>query len=143
MARFAIGNEDAKKWDEEAVKKIFIQMLENTANDEKILSLQDSILSVDLYSSSINYLVDKYPVFESIKKDIADVIIARINNKALNNEFNATASIWRFKQLGEKDEKVVDNKSSDGTMSPNSSIEDIRKAFGLDELKNPMDESNE
>ena len=115
--RFKIGNEAALKWTEEKVSDIFAKMVENTKNDAKILCLQDAIMSVDLYSSSINYLIDKFPVFENIKKDIQDIIISRINTKVLNNEFNPTASIWRFKQLGEKDEKVIDNKSSDGSMA--------------------------
>jgi hypothetical protein len=56
-------------------------------------------------------LIDKFPVFESIKKDIADIIIARINKNALKGDFNPAASIWRMKQLGEKDTQYQEVKS--------------------------------
>lgn len=103
MAKFEIGNKAAEKWTEEEARNIFIQMLENTADDIDILSLQDAILSVNLYSSSLNYLIEKFPVFESIKNDIGDVIIARINRGGLKGDFNPTIVVWRSKQLGERD----------------------------------------
>ena len=45
---------------------------------------------------------------EYIKRDINDSIIRRINKGALKTTFNTTASIWRMKQLGEKDEQKTD-----------------------------------
>ena len=101
---FEIGNKLAEKWTQEETEKIMEQMRENTKNNENILCLQDAIHSVDLYRSGLDYLTDKFPVFGNIKKDIQEIIIGRVNRKALSNEFNATASIFRMKQCGEKDE---------------------------------------
>jgi hypothetical protein len=111
MAKFEVGNKAAEKWTEEEVHKLFNDMRAKAREDNAILSFQDAILSVDLYSSSTNYLIDKFPVFESIKKDIADIIIARINKNALKGDFNPAASIWRMKQLGEKDTQYQEVKS--------------------------------
>ena len=81
----------------------FQEMLENAMKDPEILCFQDACLSIGCRSTKIDYWVNKMPVFESYKKEIQNVIISRINNKALNNKFNATQSIWRQKQLGERD----------------------------------------
>lgn len=109
MAQFAIGNKEAEKWTEEEVRLIIEQMRTNATNDSKILCIQDAIHSVNLYSSAMTYFMDKFPVFANIKKDIQDVIVGRVNAKALNNEFNATASIWRMKQCGEEDKQGIDH----------------------------------
>ena len=109
MPKFAIGNKEAEKWSEEDVRLIIEQMRSNAENNEKILCLQDAIHSVNLYSSAMTYFMEKFHVFANIKKDIQEIITARINAKALSGEFNATASIWRMKQCGEKD--VVETKN--------------------------------
>lgn len=109
MAKFEIGNKEAEKWTEEDARIIIEQMRTNTVEDSKILCLQDAIHSVGLYRSGMDYLTDKFPVFGNIKKDIQEIITARVNAKALNSEFNATASIWRMKQCGEKD--IVETKN--------------------------------
>ena len=109
MAKFQIGNKEAEKWNEEDARLIIEQMRANANADDKILCLQDATHSVQLYSSGLNYLLDKFPVFEAIKKDIQSIVTSRVNAKALTGEFNATASIWRMKQCGEKD--VVETKN--------------------------------
>jgi len=112
MAKFEIGNKEAEIWDEEQVRKVFNQMVVNTIEDKDILSLQDAILSVNLYSSSINYLVEKFPVFETIKKDIQDIIVSRVNKGAIKGEFNPASSIWRMKQCGEVERSEIKNEGS-------------------------------
>ena len=138
--RFKDGNKAAEKWSEEEACAILEKMRENAKNDDDILSLQDAILSVELYTTSLNYIIDKFPVFENIKNDIKDIIISRINKKALKSDFNPTASIWRMKQLGEKDEKVVDNKSSDGSMTPKDNVN--YSNVSSETLKKFLDEAN-
>ena len=105
---FDIGNKAAEKWNEENVKELIENMRDNAKDDKEILCLQDAIHSVDLYSSGLNYLIKKFPVFESIKKDIEDLILARINKGALLGDFNPASGIWRMKQLGEKDTQHQD-----------------------------------
>ena len=108
--KFEIGNKVAEKWTEENVNELILKMRDLAAKDISILSFQDAILKVGLYSSGFNYLIDKFPVFESIKKDISDIIIARINKGGLEGDFNPTMCIWRSKQLGEKDQQYQEVK---------------------------------
>lgn len=114
MAQFEIGNKAALKWTEEEVRALFERMLLNARNNDDILCIQDAIMSVDLYMSSVNYLVEKFPVFESLKADINNVIISRINKGALTGQFNPTASIWRMKQSGEKDSSDINHQNNGG-----------------------------
>jgi len=109
MAKFQIGNKEAEKWTEEEARVTIEQMRANAIENDKILCLQDAIHSVDLYSSAMTYFMEKFPVFANIKKDIQEIVTSRVNTKALTGEFNATASIWRMKQCGEKD--VVETKN--------------------------------
>jgi len=105
--RFKIGDKAAEKWTEESTLELLVQMRNNSATDDKILCLQDAIHSVGLYGSGLDYLLEKFPIFVNIKKDIQDIIIARVNKRALQNDFNPASSIWRMKQLGEKDATEV------------------------------------
>ena len=114
MPKFAIGNKEAEKWTFEEVEKIMFQMLENAKTNKDILCLQDAIFSVNLYSSSLNYLLEIHPVFESIKKDIQDIIVARVNSGALKGDFVSTPAIWRMKQCGEKDESAINHQNNGG-----------------------------
>jgi len=115
--RFKIGNKAAQKNPKIVIRK-FKEMLENARNDKDILSFQDACASIKWRDSKCNYWASRLPVFATLKKDVQDTIIRRINKSTLEGDYNATASIWRMKQLGEKDEKTVDNKSSDGSMTP-------------------------
>lgn len=118
MAKFQIGNKEAEKWEEEDVRLIIEQMRTNAIKDDKILCLQDAIHSVNLYSSSMTYFMEKFPVFANIKKDIQEIVTSRVNSKALTGEFNATASIWRMKQCGEKDESAINHQNNGASFEP-------------------------
>jgi len=108
MAQFEIGNKAAEKWTEENAHHILKEMRKVAQEDNDCLSLQDAIHAVGLYSTGLNYLIEKFPVFENTKKDIENLILARINKQALKNQFNAASSIWRMKQLGEKEKSEQD-----------------------------------
>ena len=108
MPQFVIGNKDAEKWNEEESRKLFISIRE-LCTQSNVNSLQDAIIKAGYYSSGFYYLLDKFPVLESIKKDCLDIIVAGVNQSALDGTFNPTASIWRMKQCGEKD--VVETKN--------------------------------
>lgn len=133
MPKFRIGNKDAEKWTEKTVNELFTKMLENTSVSDDILCLQDAIKSVNLYRSSLDYLIEKFPVFGNIKKDIQNIIISRINEKALKGKFNPAASIWRFKQLGEVDKQEHDHRSGDGSMTPHIHLNYKGKDINLEE----------
>ena len=118
MAQFEIGNKAALKWTEDEVRSIFEKMLHNTIHNDDILCMQDAIMSVDLYRSSVDYLLDKFPVFGKIKEDVNDAIISRINKGALTGKFNPTASIWRMKQSGETDQQQINHQNNGGKFEP-------------------------
>ena len=59
------------------------QMIENTKKDDTILCYQDACISVGWRSSKIDYWLKKIPSFANLKKDIQDIIISRVNQKAL------------------------------------------------------------
>lgn len=101
---FQKGNKLASKSPAIVLRKLK-EMYSNSLNDSNILSFQDACFSVGWRPSKIAYWTKKLHVFELFKGDIQDAIISRINKGALKTDFNATASIWRMKQLGEKDQQ--------------------------------------
>lgn len=108
--QFKKGNKAAVKSPKIVIRK-FKEMLENAKTDRNILCFQDACLSIGWRSSKVDYWVNKISVFENIKKDIQDIITSRINKAALNGDFNPATSIWRMKQLGEKDTQYQEVKS--------------------------------
>jgi hypothetical protein len=104
-----IGNKFTQKWEYEDVLSRFEKSLENVLSDSDFLSIQYFIIDTGIPPTTFEYMVDKYDVLGDIKEMVKTVVIARINKKALKNECNATAAIWRFKQLGEKDERTNNN----------------------------------
>jgi len=133
--RFKIGNKAAEKWTEEEVYKLFEEMYVNVSEDDEILCFSDACLSVGYRDSHVDYFITKFPVFEIHKKDVKKRIVSRINKEALQNNYNPTASIWRMKQLGERDEKYIDqttqgdklNAVTINTMNPDGAQDLINK----------------
>jgi len=103
------GNKYAEKYSKEQAIDLFSKMIEDAKKNDECLSLEDAYLNLDVSNSTFYYLLDKFEVLGSYKKDLMAIIRARINRNALKNKYNATASIWRFKQLGEEDRQKVDN----------------------------------
>jgi len=118
MAQFEEGNNAAEKWTEEEATKMFQIIYDNAEADSNILCIQDAFLAIPMRGSTFYYLIEKFPVLDKFKKDIQDVIISRVNKEALRNKFNSTASIWRMKQLGERDEKSVDHTTGGDKFEP-------------------------
>jgi len=112
------GNKYTQKYNEEQATELFLQMLEFSKTD-KCLCVQDAFLYVDLPSSTFHHLINKFKVLERIKKDIDANIISKINKKGLEGDLNPTLSIWRMKQLGEKDrqETLQTNINYEGVIS--------------------------
>ena len=119
------GNKYAQKYTIDEAMEVFIQMLEFSKTDE-CLCIQDAFLHVELPSSTFYDLVSKYKVLENIKRDIMANIISRVNRSGLRGEFNPTASIWRMKQLGEKDKTEVQNTNVDVPLTKDE-IESYKK----------------
>jgi len=103
MPVFTENNKAAEKWTEEAAKAAFSDMLEYCRKDDDVFSLQQAYIDFGMHPATYYYLTNKFPVLEEYKKGMADIIIARINKGSIKGDYNPTASIWRSKQLGEKD----------------------------------------
>ena len=119
--RFEEGNKVAEKWTKESMLKIFEACYDFSAKDGEVVETEDSFyikpadaLSIydvtnfarkefNLPSRTFYDWAKKDPVLQDIKKDIHHLILARINRGALTTKQNPVASIWRMKQLGERD----------------------------------------
>jgi len=141
MARFELGNKDAEKWTEDVVRDYFDKMLANTKDEEQdILSIQDAIASVGLYRSSVDYLVNKFPVFGNLKKDLQDIIIARINKGALKGDYVPTPAIFRMKQLGEIDGQEINHKNNGKDFESSIHVQSKDQAEKVNDLLNQFDD---
>lgn len=108
-------NQKNNKKNPRIVLRKFLEMLENAKVDDEILSFQDACASIKWRDSKVNYWCTQIAIFATLKTDIQNTIIRRVNKNALKNEFNATSAIWRQKQLGEIEKQEVDNKHTFNT----------------------------
>ena len=120
MPQFEIGNKAAAKWTEDNVHEIFMQMRKIAEYDPDVLCLQDVIKhpEVGLYRSGLDYLLEKFPEFGKYKKDIQDIIVARVNRGALKGDYSGTPAIFRMKQLGEEDKTNIDHTTKGESIKP-------------------------
>ena len=101
------GNKNAEKHSFNEWKEIFELMRENARTNPEILSLQDAFIEAYVPGSTFYWLCDTYFELEAIKRDIMEIVVSRVNKLAIKNQGNATACIWRMKQLGEKDKQEI------------------------------------
>lgn len=111
-----IGNKYNEKYTLEGELPIFEDMLDK-AKEGKYLSIQEAVMHSPYGRSSFYHLCDRFKELDNIKDDINDTIIANINRKALEGQFNATSSIWRMKQLGERDKQELDHTTKGETIN--------------------------
>ena len=107
------GNKYAQKYELDEAIDLFIIGLEYAESNEECLSLADAIKQTTIPYSTYDYLAEKHDVLGHIKNDTKTEVTRRINKEALKGNFNATSSIWRMKQLGEKDISEVKNTNVD------------------------------
>lgn len=115
--RFKIGNKAAEKWNEEEAVKVFEDLYEFTKERKDIVSIQEAYIEFGITPTNYYYLSSKFSVLKDIKNGMNDIIIARVNKGAINQEMNPTACIWRMKQLGEQDKKEIDHTSKGESIS--------------------------
>lgn len=129
---FEIGNKYAREWTLENALPRFEDVLKYALEDENCLCMQDAIIQSGIPSTTFYYLVDNQPVLKSIKQDINDAIIARINRLALDkyNPVPASPAIFRMKNLGERDEQHINTTGStktEITVTSKESQEEVSK----------------
>lgn len=115
---FKLGDKAAEKWTFEESENVFKEILtEARKNTCKWYSIQEVVLENNslIPHRTFYYLLEKYPILQSYKKEINDLIIARVNKGALLGDLVPAPAIWRMKQLGETDrtEQTVITKEYD------------------------------
>jgi len=141
MAKFKHGNKAAEKWSKEYAEKVFNEMLDFTNERKDIFSIQEAYIEYGMPSSTYYYLLDRYPVLDSIKRGMNDIIIARVNSGALKNKLNNASAIWRMKQLGEKDQQYMDNRNTNKNINVELTGEEKKEA--IEDIKRALNELND
>lgn len=111
------GNRYNEKNTMDEWREIFETMLDDAYEGNEILCVQDLFVKYRISSSTFYDLCKKHKDLESTKKDIQNIIIARINKGGLNSTYNTTAAIWRMKQLGEVDRQDINQNHSGSVAS--------------------------
>lgn len=106
---FEIGNKYAQEWTLENALPRFEDAYKFAYEDSSCLCLQDAIMQTGIPSRTFYQLAKNHDVLQTIKEDIHDVIISRVNRLALDKiaPVPASPAIWRMKQLGERDEQHI------------------------------------
>jgi len=102
---------EGNKYGEKHTLDEWIEIFEgiyDKAIEGEFLSLQQAFIESDVRPSTATWLVNKHKALATIKKDIGEAIVNTINKGGLKSKFNPAMSIWRMKQLGEKDEQKTD-----------------------------------
>ena len=121
------NNKYGQVWDEDNARGYFLDALKYAEDNKECLSLQDAIYHCGMAYSTFYYLSDRYAGLETIKKDIHNAVIRRVNKGALTGDMNPTAGIWRMKQSGEVDSRDLNNNHSgriDGTQEHKVTFQD-------------------
>lgn len=130
-----IGNKYTQEWTLENALPRFEDALIFAENDDECLCLQDAIFQTGIPGRTFYYLCANQEVLQTIKNDIMDQIVRRVNRLALKDLAPAAPAIWRMKQLGEKDEQHVNsNVTSKNEITvmdeeTKKAVEDMRKKF--------------
>jgi hypothetical protein len=128
------GNQYAREWTIENALPRFEDALQFAEENETCLCLQDAIYHSGIAYSTFDQLAVDQQVLGIIKKNIKAAIIRRINRNALDKMTAApsAASIWRMKQLGEKDEQHVVNS---GSTTQKIIVSDTKTVEQIEEMK--------
>lgn len=131
-----IGNKYAQQWTLENAQPRFEDALKFAQENENCLCLQDAIIYSGIPNRTFLYLTENHEVLRTIKQDLRDVIISRVNRLALRDQAPASPAIFRMKNLGEIDEQHVVNS---GSMKQEVVVSSKEAAKQLEELKDKFD----
>ena len=134
---FEKGNKYNQEWTLENAMPRFEDALKYAQENEDCLCMQDAVAQTGIPSTTFYYLVENHVELKSIKQDINDEIIRRVNKKALDQTFAASPAIWRMKQLGERDEQHI---STTGTQRQEIIVQDKNTIKELENLKQKFEE---
>jgi hypothetical protein len=110
MAGAPKGNKNNEKYDYQTAKKFFEDSLELLNNDPSILYIGTLAVRMGIYRQLYDYLLDRFIDLDTIKKRIDTILESRVVERTMNNEVNATFSIFMMKNNhGWSDKHEVDN----------------------------------
>jgi len=101
------GNQYFKKWGDDELTDAFLDVLHYAETVKDCIHLVTAIKGF-IPPSTYHLYASKNSALERIKKDTMAIIAERVGTGAMRGEYKETSSIWRMKQLGEKDEKYQD-----------------------------------
>jgi len=119
------NNDYTRKYTDDDALEYFNKALTYSVEDDECLCIQDAIFHCGMPYSTFYDLASKSKVLETIKKDIAENVIRRVNKGGLKSKLNPAMSIWRLKQMGEKDKQEIDH-TSQGEHINKSPIEFVK-----------------
>ena len=105
------GTPMAEKWTPEAIEAIFTKAIEIAKSGA--LTLTGIAIELDLHPKIFHYFCEKYPQFDSFKKELINYIEHNTYTGALNGRYNATMAIFGLKNNHgwtdkPKDEQTID-----------------------------------
>lgn len=121
-----IGNKNAEKWTEKKALKLGNDLIDwLNAKDEEgedkgnIFFKEFLVIENDLYQEIIDYLCEKYKLFFNLIKRAKAIQETKLVKFGLADRLQTTMAIFVLKNHHDyKDRKEIDNKSSDGSMTP-------------------------
>jgi len=105
---FEPGHKYSEVYNLENALPRFEDALKFATENEDCLCLQDAKYKTAIPSRTFDHLVDTHDILRSIKQDIMEQIVRRVNRLAMKDQAPAAPAIWRMKQLGEKDQQFID-----------------------------------
>jgi len=118
---FKLGDKAAEKWTEEESIKVFEAILMEARKEScDWYSMQEVVLKNHTLvpHRTFYYLLEKFPILQSYKKEINDIIISRVSKGALLGDFVPAPAIWRMKMLGERETTEVINTNINTNVEP-------------------------
>jgi hypothetical protein len=131
------GNKYMQEWTLENALPRFEDALKYAIENDDCLCLQDAIAQTGIPYATFYYLAGNHKVLNSLKQNIHNEVIRRINKNALKNKFAAAPAIWRMKQLGERDEQHI---TTFENVKQEVIVSDKKTKKELEELKRKFDE---
>lgn len=93
------GNNNAELWTEDKSLKFMKEALKTLKNDKEIMFIGSLAVKQSTYRQIYQYITDKFKgvEFNTIKKEINNIIETRLFESALTNSVNSTVAIFGLK----------------------------------------------
>lgn len=105
------GNKYNEVWTLEDVLPILDKVIKE-AKKGKYLSIQEAVMNLPFKRQMFYHLCKRFEEVGELKQELNDIIIAIINRRALEGEYNANVAKFRMNQLGEIERKEVTNNNN-------------------------------